>query len=132
VAAMLVVEGGVKATVEEGRRGGQWAGRAAAVLCTYFSPIYFLTVTATATEDQGNGAVSSHEAYLRRVILVAVVNVLMLILASQSLLSPSLFPSPLLISATVTIAAANCCLCLPPLLLLPLNNYNIKWRIMQV
>jgi hypothetical protein len=38
------------------RRGRKWAGWATLCSLFFFSPIIFLTVTATATEDQGNGA----------------------------------------------------------------------------
>ncbi len=54
------------------RRGGQWAGWTAAVQRIFFSPIIFLTITATATEGQDNGAVSSREAHPRRVVLIAI------------------------------------------------------------
>ncbi len=38
------------------RRGGQWAGWATLCSLFFISPIIFLTVTATATEGQGNSA----------------------------------------------------------------------------
>jgi hypothetical protein len=38
------------------RRGGQWAGRVTLCSLFFFSPIIFLTVTATATEGRGDGA----------------------------------------------------------------------------
>jgi hypothetical protein len=55
-----------------GRSGrvGQWLGRAAAVLF-FFRSDFFLTLTATATECQCNGVVSSHKAHPRHVVLVA-------------------------------------------------------------
>ncbi len=99
VAAMSVVGGeSATATVEEAAReaaeeagdgpGGWW-------LCSvfYFSPIFFLTITAAATEGRGNVAVSSREAHSGRVVLVAFINVLSLASASVSLLSLSPFPS---------------------------------------
>ncbi len=51
-------------------------GRGGLGLCrvSFFSPIIFLTIIATATEGQGNGAVSSHKAPPGRVILVAVLD----------------------------------------------------------
>ncbi len=101
VVAMSVVGGGsITATVEEaateaaeeaGHGPGGWR------LCSvfYFSPIFFLNVTAT--EGQGDVAVSSREAYSGRVVLVAFVDVLSLALASASAslfsLSSSRFPS---------------------------------------
>ncbi len=38
------------------RRGGRWAGWATLCSLFCFSPIIFLTVTATVTEGKGNGA----------------------------------------------------------------------------
>jgi hypothetical protein len=74
------------------RRGGHWAGRLTAVQCNVFSPIFFLNVIATATEGQGEHAVSSREAHPRSVVPLTVVNALLLALASAllSLLSLSL------------------------------------------
>jgi hypothetical protein len=110
VAAMLVVGGGsVTAMVEEAATEaaeeaddgpGGWR------LCSvfYFSPIFFLTVTAAATEGRGHFAVSSREAHSRHVVLIAFVDMLLsvlaLALASLFLLSLlpflllSLFPPP--------------------------------------
>jgi hypothetical protein len=57
---------------------------------------FLLTITTTATEGQGTGTVSSHEAYPWSVLLVAVVKVPLSALTppSLSLLSPSLFLLP--------------------------------------
>jgi hypothetical protein len=104
VAAMSVVGGGsATATVEEAATAapeeaddgpGGWR------LCSvfYLSPVSFLTVTTTATEGRGEGAVSSREAHPGRVVLVAVVDAPSSALASLSSLSslmfPSLFPPP--------------------------------------
>jgi hypothetical protein len=38
------------------RRGRQWAGRATLCSLFFFSPIIFFTITATATDGQGDGA----------------------------------------------------------------------------
>jgi hypothetical protein len=61
------------------RRGGQWAGRAMLCSIFFFSPIIFLTITATATEGQDDGA--------------AAVPPLPLLVVSP--LPPSLLPLPL-------------------------------------
>ncbi len=103
VAAMLVVGGGsATATVEE---AATEAAEEASVgpggwrLCSvfYFSPIFFLTVTATATKGQGDVVVSSCEAHSGRVVFVAFVDVLLLELASASLFLLSSLPFPLLL-----------------------------------
>ncbi len=106
VAAMSVVTGGsATATVEEaatesaeevGDGPGGWR------LCSvfYFSPIFFLTVTAAATEGRGNVAVSSREAHSGRVVFVVFVDVLSLASASASLFLLSSSPFPLLLLFT--------------------------------
>jgi hypothetical protein len=102
VAAMSVVGGGsATATVEEatteaaeeaGDGPGGWR------LCNvfYFSPIFFLTLTAAATEGRGDVVVSIREAHSGRVVLVVFVNVLSLALGLASLLSLSSSPFLLL------------------------------------
>ncbi len=88
----MVEEAAMEAAEEAGDGPGGWR------LCCvfYFSPIFFLTVTAAATEGRGDVAVSSRQAHSGRVVLVAFVNMLSsaLVSASASLfsLSSSLFP----------------------------------------
>jgi hypothetical protein len=71
------------------------AGMASAMHCIFLMSDFFLTLTATATDGQGHGAVFSHEAHLGRVIVVAVVNAPSSALVSTLLLSLS--PSPFLL-----------------------------------
>jgi hypothetical protein len=102
VVAMLVVGGGsTTATVEEAateaaEEAGDGPGRWRLCSVFYFSPIFFLTVTAAATEGRGDAAVSSREAHSGHVVLVAVIDMLPLALAlalvSLFLLSSSPFP----------------------------------------
>jgi hypothetical protein len=47
-----------------------------AVQCIFFSPFFFFTVTFTATECQGKGAVSSRAAHPGLVVGVAVFDAL--------------------------------------------------------
>jgi hypothetical protein len=89
-AMATVEEAATKAAEEAGDGPGGWR------LCSefYFSPIFFLTVTAAPTEGRGDVAVSSLEAHSGRVVLVAFVDVLSLASALASLFSLSLSPFP--------------------------------------
>jgi hypothetical protein len=76
----------------------------AAVQCILFSSdFFFLTITATATEDRGVGVISSRKAHPGHDVLIAVLDAPSLALALALLLplSPLLFPSQ-----TVTVANA--------------------------
>jgi hypothetical protein len=83
-----VEEAATEAAEEAGNGPGGWQ------LCSvfYFSPIFFLTVTATTTEGQGNVAGSSREARSGCVVLIAFVNVLSSASASASLFLLSSLP----------------------------------------
>ena len=102
LAAMSAVGGGSKtamvgeAATEVAEEAGDGPGGWRLCSVFYFSPIFFLTVTAAATKGRGDVAVSSREAHSGRVVLVAFVNMLSSasVSASASLfsLSSSLFP----------------------------------------
>jgi hypothetical protein len=87
----MVEEVATAAAEEANNRPGGWR------LCSvfYFTPI-FVTVTTTATEGGGNGAVSSRKINLGPVVLIAVIDASLLASAllslQSSLLCPSLFP----------------------------------------